>query len=413
MSDDHILLIRSQVLDQDTFIRATFGGRQRRSDLVWKRVVLRPVAIKGQRHIQFSYLDERKDITKNYAGLHAEHKLDELLTLAFKNVHLQTTEGDIQIQITKKGKAIIRRHPVSGGRALPSLQHDRQKRNPLPDNRPDPFLQAIGIMTQGGKVRASKRKKYQQINQFLKLVVETGALEKTDGAPLSVVDCGCGNAYLTFAVYHYLNHVLGLPTRVVGVDVQEELIARQAEQGRTLGWDGLTFQVSEIIAYQPAAPPDLVLALHACDTATDEALAQAVRWQSRMIYSAPCCHHDLQRQMSQQALPPQVRPLARHGILKERLGDILTDGFRALILRMLGYRTDVIAFVSTEHTDKNLMIRAIKAGKPGNPQAMREYEGLVRFWQVKPYLAQLLEEELSAISGERSSVSGQQSELAS
>jgi SAM-dependent methyltransferase len=362
--------------------------------------------VRQVRHIQFSYLDEKQDTTKNYAD-EAAAKLEELLDLPFRNIHVQTTEGDLQVQFTKRGRAIVHQHDAPERREPPSLQHDRRKELPLPADRPDPFLQQIGIMTQEGTVRASMRSKYQQINRFLELVIDTAELGSVDHSPLRVVDCGCGSAYLTFAVYHYLNHILGLPTRVTGIDVNEDLIARRSGQSRDLGWDGLSFQVSRIIDYKPDVAPDIVLALHACDTATDEALAQAVRWGSARIYSVPCCHHHLQQQMSRRTAPTPLAPLLRHGILKQRLGDLLTDTLRALVLRALGYRTDVIEFISTEHTDKNLMIRAVRSGRPGNHRAMRdtlgatrEYLDLVEAWQVRPYLGQLLGKELSDLMGE-------------
>jgi SAM-dependent methyltransferase len=203
--------------------------------------------------------------------------------------------------------------------------------------------------------------------------------------PIRLVDCGCGSADLTFAVYHYLNHVLRHPAQAVGVDVKADLIAKHNAISAELGWDDLRFEVSRIIDYVPGEPPDIVIALHACDTATDEALAQAVKWGARMIFSAPCCHHDLQVQISAQPMPPAFRPVLRHGILKERIGDVLTDALRAQILRIVGYRTDVVEFISPEHTDKNLMIRAVSSTGRGDVQMLiDEYRDLVDLWQVQP-----------------------------
>jgi SAM-dependent methyltransferase len=276
------------------------------------------------------------------------------------------------------------------------LRHDRQKQLLLPVGGPDSFLQAIGIMNREGKVRPRMRRKFRQINEFLRLMTETGELKKFDHVPLKVVDCGCGNAYLTFAAYHYLNHILGLPTELTGIDVRDDLLKQQSQQSRELGWAGLTFQPASIIDFQPATPPDIVLALHACDTATDEALAQGIKWQSQMILSAPCCHHHLQQQLNRQPAPEVFEPVMHHGILKERLGDILTDTLRALILRILGYRAEVIEFISTEHTDKNLMIRAVKTEQAGSAKAIQEYQELKLFWQVRPYLEELLQTELES-----------------
>jgi hypothetical protein len=291
----------------------------------------------------------------------------------------------------------------------PSLEHDRQKSLLLTVGAPDPFLQAIGIMTREGKVRARMRKKYRQINEFLKLVLETGVAELPrssadveaadasvpDLRPLRIVDCGCGNAYLSFAVYHYLDHVLHVPTHLVGIDVNRQLIERRSQQVQELGWQDLTFQTVRIGEYDPGFSPDVVLALHACDTATDEALAQAVKWRSKMIFAAPCCHHHLQQQLGRQ--PPLLRSIYRHGILKERLGDVLTDALRAQILRILGYRAEVIQFVSSEHTDKNLMIRAVQSREPGSFREVSEYAELKAFFQVTPFLERLLTQELSAL----------------
>jgi len=397
ISDEQKHLVKHRILDQDSFVRAVFSGRQRGHAPPWQRVVVWPVLVRGKRQIQFSHFDAQKDITKNYAGTEAVEKLDELLALPFRSITLQTTHSDIQIQVTKRGKVIVHQHKASEHPGLPDLEHDRRKNLLLPVDRLDPFLQNIGVMTKQGKVKASMRAKFRQINEFLERLVETGELEKFERYPLTVVDCGCGSAHLTFAVYHYLNRILGMPTHLTGIDVNEELLKRRSEQSRALGWDDLTFQATRIIDFQPVAPPDIVLALHACDTATDEALAQSIKWRSRVILSAPCCHHHLQQQLAKEPPPPQFKPVLQHGVLKERLGDILTDTFRSLILQIFGYRTDVVEFVSTEHTGKNLMIRAVRSGKSGDPQVIREYRDLQGFWQVTPYLEQLIEAELRSL----------------
>jgi hypothetical protein len=203
-----------------------------------------------------------------------------------------------------------------------------------------------------------------------------------------------------------MNHVLRVPTQLVGIDVNEALIKRRAEQAGDLGWQGLSFQTIRIADFRPDSPPDIVLALHACDTATDEALAQAVKWQSRMAFAAPCCHHHLQQQLGRHPAPSALRAVYRHGILRERLGDVLTDASRALLLQVMGYDAEVIQFVSAEHTDKNLMIRAVRSGELGDSRAMREYQDLTRSFGVTPYLEVLLEQELASTS----QVMGEQAE---
>jgi SAM-dependent methyltransferase len=394
LDEDHRQLIKSSLLDQETLIRATFSGRRRGYELPWRRVIVRFVPIHGDRYLQISHLDEKQDISKNFHGQEAAEQVDALLALPFGQIHILTTEGEIQVQVSRKGVAHVSRHVT----AIPAspLTHDREKAYLLPGTEPDPMLQARGIQTPDGRIRSSKQRKFRQINEFLRLVVETEVLADLQ-APVRIVDCGCGNADLTFAVYHYLNHILKRRAEAVGIDVRADLMAKQSAISAELGWDDLRFEVSRIIDYEPVEKPDIVLALHACDTATDEALAQAVRWGARMIFSVPCCHHHLQAQMSDQPMPPVFQPVLRHGILKERVGDLLTDGLRAQILRILGYSTDVVQFISSEHTAKNLMIRAVKTTTPGNAQAITEYRDLVDYWQVQPYLAQLLARELAAV----------------
>jgi SAM-dependent methyltransferase len=252
-------------------------------------------------------------------------------------------------------------------------------------------------MSADGKIKADMQSKFRQINEFLRLVQQTGELERFKNSPVRVVDCGCGNAYLTFAFYYYLNHVLNISTQLTGIDVNEELLARHAEKSARLGWTDLNFETTRIIDFQPATPPDIVLALHACDTATDEALAQGIRWRSKLVVSAPCCQHQLQEQLDLQAAPFPFAPVERYGILKERLGDILTDTFRAVILRIMGYQTDVVQFVSSEHTAKNLMIRAVRSVKVGDAKFVQEYQALKDYWKVTPYLELLLGEDFTKV----------------
>lgn len=389
---DYQAQVQERIFNEETFVKASFSGRQRSHQIHWQRVTVRPVEIKGRRHLQFSYFTDRRDVTKNYAGDEIAAQVDALLQAGFANIYVQSIADAIQITINRKGQAAVVCHqtPAPGP---PSLQHDRPKDLIFPADRPDPFLQAIGLMTQDGHIRASTSRKFRQINEFLKLAVDTGELTRLP-PPIRIVDCGCGSAHLTFAVYHYLNHILGRPAQLTGVDTNAELLQRQTESAKSLGWDGLTFVASSVIDFYPPTPVDIVIALHACDTATDEALAQAVKWGAKLILSAPCCHHHLQAQLDVGAAAVEMRPLLEQGILKERLGDVLTDTFRALLLRANGYRTDVVEFVSPEHTSKNLLIRAVKTGQTENVlnslESKAEYEALKKFLGVEPYLEKLL-----------------------
>ncbi len=394
---DYKQQIRDSILHDETFIKATFSGQDRDHTVPWIKVIIRPVLVQEKKHAQFSYFDAKKDITKNYQGDEIAEKLEQLLALGFKNVHVQTAQTNIVVTITQKGKALIHSTKAVSQMQEANLSHDRQKAVLLTAADAAPFLKAVGIMTQDGKIKADMQSKFRQINEFLKLVQQTGELEKFNTSPLHVVDCGCGNAYLTFAFFYYLNHVLNIPTHLTGIDVNTELLTRHIEKSAHLDWPDLTFQTTSIIDFKPIVPPNIVLALHACDTATDEALAQGIAWQSALIISAPCCQHHLQKQLDHQPAPSPFESVERHNILKERLGDILTDTFRALILRIMGYQTDVVQFVSSEHTAKNLMIRAVKSLKVGDPKFVQEYNDLKHFWKVTPYLEQVLGEDFTKL----------------
>ncbi len=380
-------------MNRDSIVRAVFSGVQKGSSPGWTRVVVRLVEIKGEIKLQFSYFDERKDITKNYSFEEAATKVDEILTLPFRNIFVEDRNGNLQVNISKKGKALVNEAKAFGSFVTPNLTHDRQKSRLLTTENAEPFLKAVGIMTRDGRVRADMQRKFKQINEFLRLVDETDSFKDLRGKPVHVVDFGCGNAYLTFAIYYYLHDILDLDAHVTGVDIKSDLIERHQEKAGSLGWNQLTFHSGTISSFQPNVIPDVVLALHACDTATDDALARGIRWNSRLIVCAPCCQHELQEQLSHIPMPAQLLPIFHHGILFERIGDILTDTFRATILRIMGYRTDITQFVPIEHTAKNLMIRAVKTSSPGNARWVEEYKNLKAFWQVTPYLERLLGDE--------------------
>jgi len=391
MESDYKQLVRERILTSDTFIRAVFSGEQKGASVRWMKVVLRPVELKGQFHLQFSYFDEKKDITKNYLD-EAASKVDELLMLPFRNIFVESSVGNVQVNFTKKGRALVSKSKPSVANV--DLSHDRQKNKLLTDENAASFLKAVGIMTQDGRIKADMQRKYRQINEFLRLVDETASFPAESGQPFHVIDFGCGNAYLTFAIYFYLHEMLKLEAHVTGVDVNADLIERHKQKMTSLGWEHLSFQVGYIADYKPETNPDMVIALHACDTATDDAIAQGIHWNSRLIICAPCCQHDLQEQMARTEPPDQLASVFQDGIFFERMGDILTDTFRATILRIMGYHTDVTQFVPIEHTAKNLMIRAVKMSQPGNEKWVEQYRKLKSFWGVVPYLEKLLGDSL-------------------
>jgi len=395
--DDYKAVAKEAVLDEETFLKATFSGPRSEGEARWVRIVVRPVSVKGVRKFQFSYFDGKKDIAKNFSGAQAERRLDEALAMPFGQILVQSASADVQLRISKKGAVSIMRRRPSRREEAPDLSHDRAKRHLLPADASDPLLEALRIVDRNGKVRSAMRGKFSQINEFLR-VIDQVLPGKRGEEPVGVIDCGCGSAYLTFAAYHYLNHVRGVPARVAGMDANKDLIRKCTGLRDSLGWDGLEFHVSSIADFEPAARPAIVLSLHACDTATDEAIAQGIKWKSRVILAAPCCQHELHQQLKADAL----RAVLRQGILRERLADIVTDAFRALALRIMGYRTSVAEFVSPESTSKNLMIRAEWGVRPGQAGAVAEYADLKEFWRVTPAIERMLGEDfrrLVAASG--------------
>ena len=381
--------VKRLVLDEQLFVRLTMKSRSQDADTSWRQVIVRPVLIKNERYLQFSYFSQKQDITKNYQGSQASRKLDEILALPFNSLLVQSTSEDLRVQITPKGKVILHRGKASKANLDLHLAHDVSKKLLLPADTPDSFLQATGIMDAQGRVRPSMQGKFSQINEFLKLLEHTDELEHFDTTPVHMLDCGCGSAYLSFATYHYLNNVRGIPAKLTGIDTNATLIQKDNRQSDELGFSQACFLKSAIIDFVPQESPDIVFALHACDTATDEAMYQGITSEARLIMCAPCCHHHLHRQLH--AVKP-FAPVFQDGILKQRLSDILTDTFRALILRIMGYKTDVVEFVSPEHTDKNLMIRAIRRTQRDKARHLQEYQDLKAYWGVTPYLETLLGE---------------------
>ena len=277
------------------------------------------------------------------------------------------------------------RHAAS--RQLSTTQHDRQKQHLIAESAP--FLRHVGISTDNGTVRPNARDKFRQVQQFVGILDHLVA-DHDHATPLRIVDLGCGSGVLTLAAHHHLM-ASGVNVHTIGVDLKGELMAQLNSTVEQLGWSTIEFVTGAISQWQPkpGAQPDLVIALHACDTATDDAIAQAVAWKSSHLLVAPCCQHDLQRQIDRSHIPPGFESLVRHGIVRERLGDLLTDTFRADVLTALGWRTDVIEFVDNQHTAKNIMIRASQTGELDEPARTRALQ-LAAEWSVQPALIHLL-----------------------
>ena len=484
--------IRAILTDPTRLVRAVASGKAKGATPQWRRLEMRPVLLKkGGVKLQVVKYDERQAFTSNHAyadardgaddrtrsqrdrrsrrgdaagGIQkksapdASAAADEALALGFGSWRVEAVDTITQVKVTKSGEAQwhqtgqllanARGGPDTGTGAIGGMRvavpdagavgahvasHDRVKPRLLSPS--DPFLRAVGVSTADGKsIKASRRDKYKQVEEFVKLVklavedARTGGHLKTPSleSPARLVDLGCGNAYLTFGAYAHLSSKSSsfdttFHMEVVGVDIKKQSRETNTRVAAELGWDEACVFVEGAIADADVSSSfatrrgeqeeqvDIVLALHACDTATDEAIARAVRWRAPLTLVAPCCHHDLQVRMKRAAKnssAPPHKPLARHGILRERLGDVLTDAFRAHVLRLLGHRVDVTEWIGGEHTPRNTMIRAVRTNQRANRDLWAEYDALCEDWEVTPRLAEMLAPELEEARAEAMAYEG-------
>ena len=347
------------------------------------RVSLRPVVIKGEKRFQGEMTDEGQTSVKNFDLEAAQIGLEDMLAQTGpRELHLMTATGDLHVRVTKKGKALESRSGKMERVVDEQPAHDRVKKQPLTAFDSVALLKAIEIADADGRIKASMRGKYDQVNEFLK-VIDAVVAEKPEKT-LNIVDCGCGRAYLTLAVYFYLTNVRGFDVRVCGIDRKADVVATARKLAACLDVaEHVTFIEGDIADSDPSFEPDMVLSLHACDTATDEALARGIEWKCRYLLCVPCCQHELHKTLKEGG---PMQAVLRHGILRERLADLLTDTFRATILRVLGFRVNVMEFVSAEATARNLLLKAEFCVKPGQQAAVSDYLELRDFWKVTPWL---------------------------
>jgi SAM-dependent methyltransferase len=368
--------------------RVVLTGRRRNMQVATDRVDIRPVLIKEKLHFQVSTSDGRAVTTKNY--LPAELPINEYIHSGYANILIEGVAENFSLRITKKDEPLI---SITSGAGAVDLAHDKKKERLL--DPADPFLREVGISDASGQIKPSKSDKYRQVEEFLRLLaptltsaIEAGHIDKpTTSDPLTIADLGCGHAYLTFAAHQYLRGI-GMEVKVIGIDVRTASRDRNNEIAKKLGiTSSIEFRAEEI-ADTTLVQADVAIALHACDTATDDAIAWAVKSDAKLMMIAPCCHHDIQSQLSDSPEPWSL--ITRYGIMRERLGDLLTDSLRMQILKLRGYRVEAIEFIGGEHTPRNLMIRAVKTGAPVEAIEVSRYEEMISAWKVKPALARLL-----------------------
>lgn len=328
-----------------------------------------------------------KNLTAGDAGSYLTGKLfsdTSSQTASFKNALVETQSFTANVLVSKKGTITIKKKMnASAKQPKISLSHNRKKKYILEEGIPVPFLIDLGVMTQNGSIVNAHYDKFRQINRFLEYIEDILPSLPT-GRELRILDFGCGKSYLTFAIYYYLKVLKGYPVRITGLDLKEDVIRHCNELAVKYGYDKLEFLCGDIAYYDGCSQVDMVVTLHACDTATDYALAKAVGWGAKVILSVPCCQHELNKQMKNDLLSPVLH----YGILKERMAALMTDGLRAQILEANGYRTQILEFIDMAHTPKNLLIRAVYNGHCADNKA--QIDELLAAFDVNPTLYRLL-----------------------
>lgn len=360
---EELKALLEKYLNEDLDLITLSAPRKGREEL---KARIRPVLLREELKFQFEIFRGPKAFHENLAQKEAVERITELMTDVFCQLQLQAATGQVTALVSKKGKVTVKEKRGTAGKAASeaqqeagvkraSLAHNKRKRYLLEEGRPVPFLVDLGVMTSEGKIVHARYDKFRQINRFLEFVEDILPALPRD-RELTILDFGCGKSYLTFAIYYYLRECQGLDVRIIGLDLKEDVIRKCSELSRKYGYDKLTFLQGDIAGYEGCSQVDMVVTLHACDTATDYALYKAVKWGASVILSVPCCQHELNKQIENETLAPVLK----YGLLKERMAALITDGLRAELLEQQGYETQILEFIDMEHTPKNILIRAVK-----------------------------------------------------
>ena len=375
-----------QRIKSEHFVRAVLSGRRRNMQTEYERIDIKPVLIKEEIKWQIISSDGKKDITKN---VEIDFNFTELLISGYANLQVDTQSESYQVRISKKDEALV---SVSKVKLSRDLSHDRQKQRMLLES--NQVFKALDMSDLLGRIKPSKMDKYKQVDEFLRLISQTLDSDLLKQDEISVVDLGCGHAYLTFAVGEFLKDKYK-KVSILGVDERDE--SKEHNEKVALKLKVEAKFIAAKIADTPNQTVDIAIALHACDTATDDAIYWAVKNNAKVIMAAPCCMHDLQTQVTQAPEPWGL--LTKYGLVSERLIDLITDSLRAQILKLLGYRVDIVEFIGGEHTARNILIRAVKTNQSASDIDKDRYQQMLTQWQIKPYLAKLLDSELKASAG--------------
>jgi len=375
-----------QRIKSEHFVRAVLSGRRRNMQTEYERIDIKPVLIKEEIKWQIISSDGKKDITKN---VEIDFNFTELLISGYANLQVDTQSESYQVRISKKDEALV---SVSNVKLSRDLSHDRKKQRMLLES--NQVFKALDMSDLLGRIKPSKMDKYKQVDEFLRLISQTLDSDLLKQDEISVVDLGCGHAYLTFAVGEFLKDKYK-KVSILGVDERDE--SKEHNEKVALKLKVEAKFIAAKIADTPNQRVDIAIALHACDIATDDAIYWAVKNNAKVIMAAPCCMHDLQTQVTQAPEPWGL--LTKYGLVSERLIDLITDSLRAQILKLLGYRVDIVEFIGGEHTARNILIRAVKTNQSASDIDKDRYQQMLTQWQIKPYLAKLLDSELKASAG--------------
>ena len=378
----------SKLLQEDLnieFISATLSNPKNKDGV--QKVKVRPILKKDVLYFQLESFRNNQAFHENVE----EKKACEILLKYMENMRqmqMETQRAAYTILVSKKGKVTIKSKMKKGEKKQINMSHDRKKKYVLEEGVPVPFLQDLGVMTQDGKIVHAKFDKFRQINRFLEFI-EDILPELDKGRELTILDFGCGKSYLTFAMYYYLHELKEYDIRIIGLDLKKDVIRHCNELSEKYGYEKLRFLEGDIADYSGVNKVDMVVTLHACDTATDFALYNAISWDAEMIFSVPCCQHELNEQMESEKL----HLMTRYGIIKERFAALTTDAIRANLLECCGYKSQVLEFVDLSHTPKNLLIRARKAkiSKEHKQKLLKEVDAMCEEFQLKPLLYGLLQ----------------------
>ena len=349
------------------------------------KIKVRPLEKRGELMFQLEAFTKTQAFHRNL-NPEAAGEILAVVMERFGQMQLETVSQDCTVLISKKGKVTIRRKQKKIRGKAADLSHNRKKRYILEEGVKVPFLQDLGVMTQDGKIVHTRFDKFRQINRFLEFIEDILPQLPSD-REITILDFGCGKSYLTFAMYYYFRELKKLDVNIIGLDLKEDVIAICNGLAEKYGYEKLHFYQGDIASYTGRDEVDMVVTLHACDTATDYALEKAVKWNAKVILSVPCCEHELNRQIANK----ELYPIMDYGILKERMAALLTDGIRAKLLENAGYETQILEFIDMEHTPKNLLIRAVKR-QEGSKKLPEELKVCMEAYHVKPTLADLLTE---------------------